>query len=52
MSAVAGLSREELAGLIGEHLRNAGIDVVLSGGSCVSIYFDERYVSKDLDFFY
>lgn len=50
MSIVAGLSREALGGLISEHLRSEGINVVLSGGSCVSIYSDEKYVSKDLDF--
>lgn len=50
MSAVKGLSRLELAALICETLSKAGIDVVLSGGSCVSIYSSEKYVSKDLDF--
>lgn len=33
-----------------EALLEQGIEVVLSGGSCVSIYSSERYVSKDLDF--
>ena len=50
MNTIAGLTREEFAGLIAEHLRDAGVDVVLSGGSCVSIYSNEKYVSKDLDF--
>lgn len=50
MSQVKGLSRLELAALICEYLSEQGIDVVLSGGSCVSIYSDELYVSKDLDF--
>lgn len=27
-----------------------GISVVLSGGSCVSIYSGDRYVAMDLDF--
>lgn len=40
----------ELAALISSTLKKHGIDVVLSGGSCVSIYSSERYVSKDLDF--
>jgi hypothetical protein len=40
----------ELAAYISTHLRNAGIDVVLSGGSCVTIYSQGRYVSGDLDF--
>ena len=40
----------ELAGYICEHLRQHDIDVVLTGGSCVSIYSKGKYVSKDLDF--
>jgi hypothetical protein len=50
MKAIADLTREELAGLVAQHLADVGIDVVLTGGSCVSIYSNERYVSKDLDF--
>jgi hypothetical protein len=50
MNSVKGLARQELAALIAETLREKGIDVVLSGGSCVSIYSSEQYVSKDLDF--
>lgn len=50
MTAVADLTREELAGLVAQHLVGVGIEVVLTGGSCVSIYSNERYVSKDLDF--
>lgn len=50
MSVIKGLSRLELAALICETLNKAGIHVVLSGGSCVSIYSSEKYVSKDLDF--
>jgi hypothetical protein len=40
----------ELAAYIDSHLREYGIDVVLSGGACVAIYSDYKYVSKDLDF--
>lgn len=50
MSIIAGLSRQELAALVAESLREAGIEVVLTGGSCVSIYSCESYVSMDLDF--
>lgn len=50
MSVTKGLSRLDLAALICETLKKAGIDVVLSGGSCVSIYSSEKYVSNDLDF--
>ena len=40
----------ELAAYIDTHLREHGINVVLSGGACVAIYSDHQYVSKDLDF--
>jgi hypothetical protein len=40
----------ELAAYVASHLRSRGIDVVLSGGSCVSIYCSGKYVSADLDF--
>lgn len=39
----------ELAGYVATHLRTKGIDVVLSGGSCVMIYSNGKYVSMDLD---
>ena len=35
---------------VSDHLRGQGIDVVLSGGACVSIYSQNTYVSYDLDF--
>jgi len=44
------MTRLELAAFIGAEFRNRKIDVVLSGGSCVSIYSQEKYVSMDLDF--
>lgn len=50
MKSVGKLSRSELAAFVAEHLRQHGIDVVLTGGSCVSIYSNDLYVSKDLDF--
>ena len=50
MKPVGKMTREELAGWVAQHLADAGIDVVLTGGSCVSLYSNERYVSKDLDF--
>jgi hypothetical protein len=39
-----------LAGLVCKTLSEAGIDAVLVGGSCVSIYSNEQFVSLDLDF--
>ena len=44
------LNRAELAALVCETLSRAGIDAVLVGGSCVSIYTHEKFVSLDLDF--
>jgi hypothetical protein len=44
------MSIGELAAYISSHLRDLGIDVVLSGDSCVTIYSAGKYVSKDLDF--
>jgi hypothetical protein len=41
---------KELAGLISECLRKDGIDAVLVGGACVSIYSKNRYISYDLDY--
>jgi len=44
------MNRLELAAFIGAEFLRRKINVVLSGGSCVSIYSAERYVSMDLDF--
>lgn len=41
---------KELASLIYETLKKEGIDAVLVGGACVSIYSRNRYQSSDLDF--
>lgn len=41
---------KELACLIYETLKNHGINAVLVGGACVSIYSKNRYQSYDLDF--
>jgi hypothetical protein len=43
------LTRAELGGLICETLAAHGMDAVLSGGSCVSIWSNDAYVSDDLD---
>ena len=50
MIDVSALSRKDLAGLVCETLSNVGIDVVLSGGSCVSVYTENAFASLDLDF--
>jgi hypothetical protein len=44
------LSLPGLAAIICDACRKNGIDVVLSGGACVSIYTHNKYESFDLDF--
>ncbi len=46
----AHIETKELAGLICQHFKNDGIEAVLVGGSCVTIYSNNRYVSQDLDY--
>jgi hypothetical protein len=41
---------EEVAAIVSDALENAGITAVLSGGSAVTIYSDNQYLSRDLDF--
>lgn len=41
---------KELAGLIYTHLNKCGIEVILTGGSCATIYSKNKYRSSDLDF--
>ncbi|MEI6971563.1 MAG: hypothetical protein WCL44_08595 [bacterium] len=50
MKPIFRMSRLELAAFVGAEFRRRNINVVLSGGSCVSIYSADRYVSMDLDF--
>lgn len=47
---VGSLSVKELAGLVGSKLAEYGIEAVLSGGACVTIYSSNKYLSFDLDF--
>lgn len=44
------ISLKNLAGFISEHLKKHGIDAVLVGGACVSIYTKNKYMSYDLDY--
>jgi hypothetical protein len=44
------ISIKDLAGLVSEKLRSKGIDSILVGGACVSIYTKNKYQSFDLDF--
>jgi hypothetical protein len=50
MKPVSEMSRLELAAFIASEFHRRKINVVLSGGSCVSIYTADKYVSMDLDF--
>jgi hypothetical protein len=45
-----GLPLTDLAAFICEACKREGIEVVLSGGACVSIYTKNKYESFDLDF--
>jgi len=50
MKSIDEMSQAELAAYVHDHLREIGIDVVLSGGAAVGIYSQGEYVSKDIDF--
>ncbi|MFT4553649.1 MAG: hypothetical protein ACI9S8_002290 [Chlamydiales bacterium] len=44
------ISLEDLAGHLSEELQKEGIEIILVGGACVTIYSKNRYQSHDLDF--
>jgi hypothetical protein len=44
------ISLKELAGLVSGHLKKRGINAVLTGGACVTIFSENKYQSLDLDF--
>jgi len=50
MKSLGDMSAEELAGLVCETLSNVGITTTLTGGACVTIWSNGKYVSRDLDF--
>jgi len=50
MMALGEMSIGEVAAHVAAHLEQNGINVVLTGGSCVTIYTANRYQSYDLDF--
>jgi hypothetical protein len=43
------MTQLKLAAYVHDHLRQQGIDLVFSGGSVVSFYSRNLYVSKDID---
>lgn len=45
-----GVSLKELAIFLSDYLSKNGIETVLTGGACVSIYTNNKYLSYDLDF--
>jgi len=49
MKRIKTMSQVELAAYVQSALQKEGINVVLSGGSAVSFYSSNKYVSKDLD---
>jgi len=49
MKLIREMTGAELAAYIQDHLKKNGIDVVLSGGACVTFYGKNQYVSMDLD---
>ena len=50
MKPIDNMSAEELAGLVCQTLKDAGVTVTLTGGACVAIWSEGKYVSNDLDF--
>lgn len=50
MKKIAEMNLQELAAFVSSHLKEHDIPVVLVGGSCVSIYSDNRYQTQDIDF--
>ena len=49
MKSIKDMTNAELAAFIESHLLGKRIYLVLSGGTCVSIYSSNKYVSMDLD---
>lgn len=50
MTSLSEMSVGEVAAHVAVHLQRYGINVVLTGGSCVSIYTNNLYQSFDIDF--
>jgi hypothetical protein len=49
MKPLAEMTQAEVGAFVQSHLREKGIEVVLSGGASVSIYTTGKYVTLDLD---
>ncbi len=46
----ANITIRSLAAIISSTLKKNGVDAILVGGACVSIYSENKYVSGDLDY--
>ncbi len=46
----AKITIKELAGVVSKHLRSKGLQATLVGGAAVTIYSNNEYQSRDLDF--
>ena len=49
MKAIAEMNQIELAAFVQEHLRQHGLETVLSGGTAVILYTQNQYISWDVD---
>lgn len=49
MKTIKDMTQLEIGAFVQTHLRKNGIDAVLTGGSAISLYSRNRYISKDLD---
>lgn len=50
MKSIREMNVQELGAFISCHLQKYGLEITLTGGSCVTIYTNNQYKSMDLDF--
>jgi hypothetical protein len=50
MKPIGEMSAGEVAAFIYSYLKEHGVETVLWGGACVTIYSQNKYISPDLDF--
>lgn len=50
MKPISEMSAGELAAYVHSYLKKHSIEMVLSGGACVTIFSENKYISQDLDF--
>ena len=49
MKQINEMTQLEIGAFVCSHLEEKGIEVVLSGGASVSLYSNNKYISKDID---